>query len=752
MTAEVAAQLDLLTGDELRRELRVRNSPWFFKTVTKPHVAAYVQEGWEVAQTNKTTVRLRMKKTVDQALEDDTWALLAKLGFSHMSRGVRFTIPVKPGTGGSASKQIDVLAADDETALVVECKANDQIGRRSLAKDLNEANGLQAAVVTALRQHFGLKKRIGWLFVTRNIVLGDSDKLRAEEYGIRILTENDVEYFQRLAQLIGPAARHQLQAEVFGHKEIEGLKATVPAVRGKIAGRVFYQFTIDPERLLKIAFISHRVRLDAETVGAYQRMLKPGRLRAIRAYIEAGGVFPTNIVVNFRTKRRFDLGADRGQGDFAIGTLYLPTTFKSAWVIDGQHRLYGFAGTDREASTQLPVLAFERLEPQDEARLFVDINNKQVKVPRNLLVDLTSELFWGSDDPTEAFHALLSRISAVLGREVGSPLRNRMVEEGEAQSPSTPVTITGLYEAIRKSGLVGTVRRGAFVPGPLYEKDDHSAVPRSVATLGGYLGLIANALPEHWTLGSGEGGYLCTNNGITALFAVLRAVVDHLDDHGPSPKPWQATSDEFVQMTAPFVAPIVAFFAKADAADVRAYRRQVGNVGQRTAALGMQALIHAEKPGFNPPGREQYIKNQDESGTTAARLLVPELQLKIQAVTLRLLRDTFGSGEDGWWSRGVPLKVRTEVAGRREASPERGDYEQYFELPDYRSIARDNWGLFEPWFAYGGGRGKDSQLRWFGPLIEVRNRTAHPERGPVSASEIEFIHGLAEHFDRAVTT
>ena len=128
---------------------------------------------------------------------------------------------------------------------------------------------------------------------------------------------------------------------MFGNKEIEGLQATVPAVRGKLAGRVFYQFSIDPERLLKIAFISHRVRLDAETVGAYQRMLKPGRLRAIKAYIEGGGVFPTNVVVNLRTKRRFDLSAERSQGDFAIGTLYLPNTFKSAWVIDGQHRLYG---------------------------------------------------------------------------------------------------------------------------------------------------------------------------------------------------------------------------------------------------------------------------------------------------------------------------------------------------------------------------------------------------------------------------
>ena len=198
----------------------------------------------------------------------------------------------------------------------------------------------------------------------------------------------------------------------------------------------------------------------------------------------------------------------------------------------------------------------------------------------------------------------------MLGREVGSPLRHRMVEEGEAQSPATPITITGLYEAIRKSGLVGSVRKGAFAPMPLYEKDDLTAVPRSVAILGGFLSLFAEALPEHWELGSGDGGYLCTNNGITALFSALSAVVDHLEDHGQPPKPWQATPGEFVQMVAPFAAPIITYFAKADSADIRAYRRQVGNVGQRTAALGMEALIHAEKPGFYPPGLEEYMRNQ----------------------------------------------------------------------------------------------------------------------------------------------
>ena len=45
MTSDIDPLLDLVSGEELRREYRIRNSPWFFKTVTKPHVTEHIQEG-----------------------------------------------------------------------------------------------------------------------------------------------------------------------------------------------------------------------------------------------------------------------------------------------------------------------------------------------------------------------------------------------------------------------------------------------------------------------------------------------------------------------------------------------------------------------------------------------------------------------------------------------------------------------------------------------------------------------------------
>jgi DNA sulfur modification protein DndB len=744
---EAAPTLKLISGSELEAELRLRRSAWLYKRVAPSDVAAHEVDGWTEARVNKNSVRLQKAKPIDQALEDDVWSLLARLGFIQLSQGHRFVIPVTKGPGQIVSKQIDVLAADDETALVVECKASAPARPRSMARDLAEAYALRGAVISALRQHYGIKKKIGWLFVTRGIIWGDNDRARADEFKIRVLTDNDLDYFLRLADHLGTAARHQLQAEVFGDQQIEGLNRTVPAVRGRIGGRRFYQFTIDPDRLLKIAFISHRARLDAESVGAYQRMLRKGRLRDIRRYIDEGGVFPTNVVVNFRTRRRFELSADKSDGDVALGTLYLPNTYKSAWIIDGQHRLYGFVGSKWSKSTQLPVLAFEALPPSEEARLFVDINNKQVKVQRSLLVELMSELYWDSPIPDEAYHAVLSRIVAVLGKDIASPFRGRMVQEGDTQTADTPLTVTAVYESLKKSNLVGAIRKGVFDPGPLYDGDAHKAVRRSVDVLSKYFRLFADALPDHWSRGNGEGGYLCTNNGVSALLLVLGAIVDHLDQFG-SPKPWQATPQELEDALHPFAAPITEIFKKADLPEIRQYRRQVGNAGQRQAAFAMMEAVQSEKPGFNPEGLAEFIRSQDQTGTNTARQLMPELQLTIHDATMTLLRSLFGHDESGWWRKGVPEKVRTEVAARRETNPEGGAYDQFFELLDYRSIAAANWDSFDPYFAFGPGKGKENQLAWFGKLGAIRNRIAHPERGTVSEEELAFIEALADHFEK----
>ena len=65
---------------------------------------------------------------------------------------------------------------------------------------------------------------------------------------------------------------------------------------------------------------------------------------------------------------RFDVKDKDGKE--AWGTLHLPPNYASAWIIDGQHRLYGYAyarGTGfNQDATVLPVLAYENLPVNKE--------------------------------------------------------------------------------------------------------------------------------------------------------------------------------------------------------------------------------------------------------------------------------------------------------------------------------------------------------------------------------------------------
>jgi hypothetical protein len=92
--------------------------------------------------------------------------------------------------------------------------------------------------------------------------------------------------------------------------------------------------------------------------------------------------------------------------------------------------------------------------------------------------------------------------------------------------------------------------------------------------------------------------------------------------------------------------------------------------------------------------------------------------------------------------------VRTATA-RKEANERGGKVEQFFELLDCKAIASatQNWETFKPYFGIGPKQGKEASLSWFDRLSELRNRISHPERGPVSDDELDFIAGLITHFD-----
>ncbi len=94
------------------------------------------------------------------------------------------------------------------------------------------------------------------------------------------------------------------------------------------------------------------------------------------------------------------------------GTLQFPITYCSAWIIDGQHRIYGFKdhpkyknwdGENEDDDFKIPVVAFIKLKEVEQNKTFVNINYYQKKIDpvlfndlSTVIKDLKQELTWPS--------------------------------------------------------------------------------------------------------------------------------------------------------------------------------------------------------------------------------------------------------------------------------------------------------------------------------------------------------------------
>ena len=466
----------LVTGDEIVTELRRRKKKDIYKTVTgstKKLIAAKVRleeaDGWRVFRRNAKSTRLAKPKPADEQLEDKVWCILAQMGFKEMSKGRQFVVAAGDGL---PPRQIDVFAKDDETVVIVECTQRDTPGRKRMGSLIDKIGAIRKNLLNSIWKAYGQKDRlkVKLVIATRNISWSGVDIDKCKRAQIAVLTDGELDYYSALAKHLKHAARYQILAHLFGGQKVDRLVKAVVATQGKMGGDTFYTFLIKPDELLKIAYVGHKASRDIENLDTYQRMLQSTRLKKIAEYINKGGKFPTNIVVNLKTKKRTHLRfvQEKKLGEDVLGILYLPPIYASAWIIDGQHRLYGYAyardsGGFDEDTTVLPVLAFENLPADKEMKLFIDINSKQVKVSTGLLVELYSDLHWRSPDPEEAFQALLSRIASRLNSEKTSPLYDRVVVTGKRKTRYRCLTQTSIRDGLKAAKLLGRISKRTIV-------------------------------------------------------------------------------------------------------------------------------------------------------------------------------------------------------------------------------------------------------------------------------------------------
>ena len=756
----------LVSDDEITTELRSRKKKDIYKTVSgssRNIIAAKVKleeaDGWRIVRRNARSTRMAKPKPADEQLEDEVWSVLAQMGFKEMSKGRQFTIAVGDGL---PSRQIDVFAKDDETVIIVECTRRDTPGRKSMAQLIEKIRAIRDNLHKSIRKVYGqyVKLKVKYVIATRNISWSDVDLAKCTQAQIAVITDGELNYYASLAQHLKHAARYQFLGHMFAGQKIDGLVKEVVANRGKMGGETFYTFLIRPDELLKIAYVGHKASRDIENFETYQRMLQPRRLKKIAEYINDGNKFPTNIVANLKTGNKTKLRFDVKQkyGEEALGVLHLPPLYASAWIIDGQHRLYGYAYAReqkvfKQDTTVLPVLAYENLPSDKEMNLFIDINSKQVKVSTGLLVELYADLHWRSSDPEEAFQALLSRIASRLNSERTSPLHDRMVVTGKRKTQYRCLTQTSIRDGLRVAKLLGMFSKGAVLPGPLstIRADEYEAnLKKALSVLSDCLMMFSDELTSHWEIGDGPGGYLCTNNGIRALFHIIEDIAEHIRQKDGTDL-YLFSAEETFTAIKPYLQVLIDFFKSASGQEVQAFRR-IGSslTAVRQQAYGMEAHINKKIPNFKPSGLREYLESRNEAGTEEAAAKVTKIHRRLFDYVIGTLKEHYGTQKKAWWTKGIDLKIRQKCTAEWEAKDREGEEESQLYLISYIEICHDNWDLVKDVISMDARdkNNKRANTKWIKDLNEIRKITTHPERGVLTTDQVAFVNGLFDNVEK----
>ena len=731
----------MVSGKELSTEKKSRKKLFVSQKILAKDLPEYIDDGWEKAKDfkNPKYVGITKEKPVSEQFEDRVWMLFANMGFSVLNTGKDFSMAYD-FKDDNLNERISIMAVDDETILIVSCHASSALIEYSFAEEIeafsSKISGLRKE---ALKQYPGRKTKFIW--ATHNYISNRRDLALLDKEGIAYFSESTIEYYAELAKHLGSCSRYQLLGNLFANQEIKNMDDRVPAIQGKMGGYTYYSFSIEPEKLLKIGYVLHRSEANKNMMPTYQRLIKKKRLQEVRSFINEGGYFPNSIIISIDTNGKgltFDQASSKVDSTISkIGILHIPKRYRSAYIIDGQHRLYGYSDSLYASTNTIPVVAFVDLERSEQIKLFMDINENQKAVPKSLRVTLNADMLWESNDYSERRQALRSKIAQMLGEEPTSPLHSRVVIGENESTPDRCITVEAIQSALRKCRFFDTYgkknvlqKAGTFDCGDNQETCDlfYPFIEKCL------LYIRETCLPE-WDKGDRDSGMLTMNRGMQAVIRVIDDIVNMLVDKGMI-TPKSQDLDDMFGLIQYYLKPLTDYINALNAEQRKDLRGYFGGGADTRFWRAYQKAVADARLDFNPEGLEEYWQNETKVYNDETKSMLREIESKIKDIIAGRLEDYFG---DSWLIKGLPKPIYTRAKNEADEAV----YEHvsnngeeidipiwnYITLADCKQIVLNgrNWSLFfEDTFVrpeeINLAGGKDPKTDWIIRLNTITNK------------------------------
>ena len=694
----------LLSPSEVPNAMRERKKNYFEKTTWRVALEQEGKEGWIFFKDTKNPdkVKVHKDKSVHEIFENRLWVLFASMGFNTLNRDQSFTIEYSQ-KDENHSKQIDVFAADDETVLVVECKCAETEGtKKSWKTELEAIQGYMNGTRKEIKKQFP-NRNIKFIFATHNYTVGDQDKNLMEEFNIAHFDEKTIKYYEELVEHLGTCARFQLLGSLFAGKNITGMDNRIAAIRGKMGGYTYYVFSIQPEVLLKIGYVLHRSEANEGMMPTYQRIIKKARLKSVREFIDAHGFFPNSILISIDTKNgkplRFDLSDKQGNDPVTkLGVLYLPNEYRRAYIIDGQHRLYGYSDSKYARTNSIPVVAFENMPQEKQVKLFMEINENQKAVSKNLRNTLNADLLWVSDNPSEQREALRSRLAQDLGDNSSSPLFGRVIIGEDQSNDFKCVTLEMICSAIKDTSFFSKFNKDQTPhEHGIFDLDNNEKTLKLVEKyIFGCFDYVRELLPEEWKRNPKNEGVLLFNNAIGGFIRLFNDIAIQLMMDKLDPK----QIDNFLEETHYYLDPLQDFFRNLSSEAKQELRNSYGGNGPKDYWRNLEKAINQARPCFIPDGFARYWEDHDKSHIDDS----VRIMTLAETTSRKYIRFALTANNPNWVKE-IPKKVytnaTTEQSKHEYDTGEKKDVWEFFSMSDLCEIIQygNNWStLFDQVF------------------------------------------------------
>lgn len=650
---KVVSEKELTSAKNLRRKTYIDKKE---RRVALPELE---EEGWEEFKTYKDQryIKVRKNKLYDELFEDKVWLLFANMGFTHMNKDRNFKMQYDYHNS-NITQQIDIFAADEETILIVECKAASELKNGSFKKHIEAYYAQMNGLRTEARKKFP-KRQVKFIWATENYILNESDLEKLDEWDIVHFNDSTINYYNELTKHLGESAKYQLLGYLFANQDIRNMDNKIPAIEGKMGGYRYYSFSIEPEKLLKIGYVLHRNEANKNMMPTYQRLVKKTRLKKVQSFIDNGGYFPNSLIISIDSNGKgiqFDHVGKHSQVESAIsrlGILHLPKKYRSAYIIDGQHRLYGYSDSNYARTNSIPVVAFIDLNREDQIKMFMDINENQKSVSKTLRTTLNADMLWVSDNYNERRQALRSKIAQMLGEENKSPLFDRVVVGENEKNTKTCITVEAIQLALKKCNYFSTYDKKNIINkiGTFDLFDNQDTYDLFYPFIESCLDYIKTNLEVEWN--KGEDGILTINRGLQAIIRVINDIIEHLiNEKEIDPK--KMKTKELINEVKYYLDPLIDFIDTITDENRNDLKGSLGASADKKYWRTFQKAISDFREDFIPDGLNKYLEDEAKTFNSESSDILREIKIKLKDLMAIKLDEYYG---ENWIIHGLPKAI-----------------------------------------------------------------------------------------------